>query len=133
MQAAVLAVKLQYLDAWNARRQAIAARYQTAFVDLPFAVTTIRNGANPVWHLFVIATPQREALQQHLTQSGVQTLIHYPLPPHLQKAYQTLDMAQGQYPVAEQYAKQVLSLPIGPQLSDADVEHTIDAVGAFFN
>jgi dTDP-4-amino-4,6-dideoxygalactose transaminase len=133
IQAAVLAVKLQYLDAWNARRQAIAARYQTAFVDLPFAVPTIRNGANPVWHLFVIATPQREALQQHLTQSGVQTLIHYPLPPHLQKAYQTLDMAQGQYPVAEQYAKQVLSLPIGPQLSDADVEHTIDAVGAFFN
>jgi len=133
IQAAVLAVKLKYLDAWNARRQAIAARYQSAFADLPMVLPSTPKGANPVWHLYVIATPQREALQQHLTQSGVQTLIHYPVPPHLQQAYQSLGMTQGQYPVAEQYAQQVLTLPIGPQLSDEAVDHTIDAVRAFYS
>ncbi len=132
IQAAVLAVKLNYLDAWNARRQAIATRYLTAFADLQLALPTLPATANPVWHLYVVATPQRNALQQHLTQCGVQTLIHYPVPPHLQLAYQTLGMSKGQYPVAEQYAQQVLSLPIGPQLSDEEVEHTINAVKSFF-
>lgn len=132
IQAAVLAIKLKYLDAWNARRQAIAAQYQAAFTDIPITLPSTPHGANPVWHLYVIATPQREALQQHLTQSGVQTLIHYPVPPHLQLAYQHVGFAKGQYPVAEQYAQQVLSLPIGPQMSDEEVAHTIEAVKSFY-
>lgn len=132
IQAAVLAVKLKYLDAWNARRQAIAARYQTAFADLPLTLPMTPIGANPVWHLYVVATKQRDTLQQHLTQAGVQTLIHYPVPPHLQQAYQHAGFSKGQYPLAEQYAQQMLSLPIGPQLSDDDVAHTIAAVQRFF-
>lgn len=132
IQAAVLAVKLKYLDAWNSRRQAIAARYQTALADLPLTLPSTPAGACSVWHLYVVATPQRDALQQHLTQSGVQTLIHYPVPPHLQQAYKHLSMVPGSYPLAEQYAQQILSLPIGPQLSDADVETTISAIRAFF-
>lgn len=132
IQAAVLAVKLKYLDAWNARRQTIAARYQAALADLPLVLSKTPAGASPVWHLYVVATPQRDALQQHLTQSGVQTLIHYPVPPHKQQAYQHSSAAQASYPLAEQYAQQVLSLPMGPQLSDADVEATITAVRTFF-
>lgn len=132
IQAAVLTVKLKYLDAWNARRQAIAARYQAALADLPLTLPITPTGANPVWHLYVVATAQRAALQQHLTQSGVQTLIHYPVPPHKQQAYQHSPVAQTNYPLAEQYAQQTLSLPIGPQLSDAEVETTIAAVRAFF-
>ncbi|EUJ09247.1 putative PLP-dependent enzyme possibly involved in cell wall biogenesis [Methylophilaceae bacterium 11] len=132
IQAAVLTVKLKYLDAWNARRQAIAARYQAALADLPLTLPITPTGANPVWHLYVLATAQRDALQQHLTQSGVQTLIHYPVPPHKQQAYQHSPVAQTNYPLAEQYALQTLSLPIGPQLSDAEVETTIAAVRAFF-
>jgi len=132
IQAAVLTVKLKYLDAWNARRQAIAARYQAALADLPLTLPITPTGANPVWHLYVVATAQRDALQQHLTQSGVQTLIHYPVPPHKQQAYQHSPVAQTNYPLAEQYAQQTLSLPIGPQLSDAEVETTIAAVRAFF-
>lgn len=132
IQAAVLAVKLKYLDAWNARRQSIAARYQAALADLPITLPTTPAGASSVWHLYVVATPQRDALQQHLTASGVQTLIHYPVPPHKQQAYQHSSVAQANYPLAEQYAKQILSLPIGPQLSDADVETTISAIHTFF-
>lgn len=132
IQAAVLAVKLKYLDAWNARRQTIAARYQAALADLPLVLPTTPAGASPVWHLYVVATPQRDALQQYLTQSGVQTLIHYPVPPHKQQAYQHLPIAQASYPLAEQYAQQTLSLPIGPQMSDADVEATITVVRTFF-
>jgi len=132
IQAAVLTVKLKYLDAWNARRQAIAARYQAALADFPLTLPITPTGANPVWHLYVVATAQRAALQQHLTQSGVQTLIHYPVPPHKQQAYQHSPVAQTNYPLAEQYAQQTLSLPIGPQLSDAEVETTIAAVRAFF-
>lgn len=132
IQAAVLTVKLKYLDAWNARRQAIATRYQAAFVDLPLSLPTTSVGATPVWHLYVVATSQRDALQQHLTQSGIQTLIHYPVPPHLQQAYKRMPVAQGSYPLAEQYAQQALSLPIGPQLSDADVATTIAAVRDFY-
>jgi len=132
IQAAVLTVKLKYLDAWNARRQTIAARYQAALADLPLTLPITPTGANPVWHLYVVATAQRAALQQHLTQSGVQTLIHYPVPPHKQQAYQHSPVAQTNYPLAEQYAQQTLSLPIGPQLSDAEVETTIAAVRAFF-
>ncbi|WP_047535293.1 DegT/DnrJ/EryC1/StrS family aminotransferase [Methylotenera sp. N17] len=132
IQAAVLTVKLKYLDAWNARRQAIAARYQAALADLPLTLPITPTGANPVWHLYVVATAQRDALQQHLTQYGVQTLIHYPVPPHKQQAYQHSPVAQTNYPLAEQYAQQTLSLPIGPQLSDAEVETTIAAVRAFF-
>lgn len=132
IQAAVLAIKLKYLDSWNARRQTIAARYQEALADLPLTLPSKAEGAIPVWHLYVVATPQRDALQQHLTQSGVQTLIHYPVPPHKQQAYQHSPVAQASYPLAEQYAQQILSLPIGPQLSDADVETTISAIRTFF-
>lgn len=131
IQAAVLDVKLQQLDAWNARRQAIAAQYHQAFANLPLGLMHTPHYAEPVWHLYVVATPLRDALQAHLAKANIQTLIHYPVPPHQQLAYAPLGLTHG-FPVAEMHAQQVLSLPIGPHLTAAAVEKIIQSVQQFF-
>jgi dTDP-4-amino-4,6-dideoxygalactose transaminase len=123
LQAAVLAVKLRYLDEWNERRRSIAGCYQDHLgdvveIDLP----TVPNWAEPAWHLFVIQTDDRDALAGRLNAAGVQTLIHYPIPPHLQRAYAELDLREGGFPIAERLASRVLSLPIGPHLSSDGAE-----------
>lgn len=128
IQAAALSVKLKYLDAWNQRRQAIAKTYSQALGGLAIGLPNVPTWADPVWHLYVVATPERGALQSQLASAGVQTLIHYPVPPHLQKAYQILDIKAGSLPRAEQFAKQVLSLPIGPHLAASDVEHVLSVL-----
>jgi dTDP-4-amino-4,6-dideoxygalactose transaminase len=131
MQAAVLSVKLKHLDDWNLRRQKIAAQYQQAFADLPLTLPKVPESAESVWHLYVVASPQRDALQAYLKHAGIQSLIHYPIPPHLQQAY--ADLTVSGLPIAEQYANQVLSLPIGPQLEPAQVDAVIRAVREYFN
>lgn len=115
LQAAILRVKLQHLDHWNQRRREIAASYIEQFanasqITLPF----VPEWADPCWHLFVIRHPHRDALQAHLAQAGIGTLIHYPIPPHLQQAYRHLGYNLGTFPIAETLAREVLSLPIGP-------------------
>jgi dTDP-4-amino-4,6-dideoxygalactose transaminase len=117
IQAAVLTVKLKYLDAWNDRRCAIANAYSLQLKSSNLALPQVPEWAEPVWHLYVVRSTKREALQQTLIEAGIGHLIHYPIPPHLQKAYQGLELKQGSLPIAEQYANQVLSLPIGPQLN----------------
>lgn len=131
VQAAVLAVKLKHLDTWNQRRQTIAAQYHEAFANLPLALMPVPTWASPVWHLYVVATPQRDALQAHLTKAGIQTLIHYPVPPHRQQAYHGSGLPSS-LPMAERYANEVLSLPIGPHLTASEVEKVIHTVGQFF-
>lgn len=117
LQAAILRVKLQHLDEWNQRRQKLAQLYlrelQGTSVILPF----VPPWAEPVWHLFVIRTPQRQTLQEKLHAAGIGTLIHYPIPPHRQAAYADLDLNQKPFPLAEQLAQEVLSLPISPHHS----------------
>ena len=130
-QAAALRVKLRHLDAWNARRSAIATRYLTELPGTGLALPTVAAEAEPVWHLFVVRSPERERLQRYLAEQGIQTLIHYPIPPHLQRAYGDLGFAAGAFPVAERLADEVLSLPMGPHLADADVERVIAAVHGF--
>jgi len=132
IQAAVLAVKLKHLDTWNKRRQDIARIYSRALAGLPLALPQVPDWAEAVWHLFVIATPQRELLQTYMTRTGIQTLIHYPAPPHLQAAYRDLSLAAGNLPVAERYANEVLSLPIGPQLAMPDVGKVVDVLTGYF-
>jgi dTDP-4-amino-4,6-dideoxygalactose transaminase len=132
IQAAVMSVKLKYLDSWNQRRRSIAKIYNNAFAALPIDLPQIPSWADSVWHLYVIATSERDALQAYLANSGVQTLIHYPVPSHLQQAYQDLELTVNSYPIAERYSKQVLSLPIGPQLKIDDAENTIEVVKRFF-
>lgn len=124
LQAAVLRVKLRHLDAGNARRRDIATRYMAGLAG---AVETpvVARGAEPSWHLYVVRSPDRDGLAARLRERGVETLIHYPTPPHKQAAFAG---TAGSLPVAERLAAEVLSLPIGPHLSDADVDAVIAAV-----
>jgi dTDP-4-amino-4,6-dideoxygalactose transaminase len=128
IQAAVLNVKLKYLDAWNARRRDIANIYNAELKNTHLALPTTPNWAEPVWHLYVVRTAQREQLQNTLRQADIGHLIHYPIPPHLQEAYQALNLKPGSLPIAEQYANEVLSLPIGPQLYKQSLEQVIDVL-----
>jgi dTDP-4-amino-4,6-dideoxygalactose transaminase len=128
LQAAILRVKLAHLDEWNARRSAIAARYQQGLIGSGLTLPFVPDWAEPAWHLYVVQHPQREALQKKLTEAGIGTLIHYPIPPHLQSAYATMAYEQGSFPISENIHNEVLSLPIGPSLSLSDAEQVIQAV-----
>jgi len=131
IQAAVLRVKLKHLDTWNARRDVIAAHYNTTLASAGLLLPTVPQWANPVWHLYVIRTKKREALRQHLTDSGIATQIHYPIPPHLQQAYSSLGYKSGSFPITESMANEALSLPIGPQLASECQNKVIAALLEF--
>ena len=128
VQAAALRVKLKVLDEWNARRARIAARYTAALQDTGLILPVVPAWAEPIWHLYVVRHPQRDMLQKSLSEAGIGTLIHYPIPPHLQKAYAGSRFRAGQFPIAERMANQLLSLPMGPQLNDAAVDAVIASV-----
>jgi dTDP-4-amino-4,6-dideoxygalactose transaminase len=130
MQAAFLRVKLKKLDEWNGRRRAVAADYLTQWhrdhgLVLPF----VPDWAEPAWHLFVVRHPKRDALQQKLSEAGIGTLIHYPIPPHLSGAYADGKWERGVFPIAENLADSVLSLPMGPHLTRSEANLVIDSVG----
>jgi dTDP-4-amino-4,6-dideoxygalactose transaminase len=131
VQAAVLGAKLTTLDAWNSRRSAQAARYLAAFADAPLVLPHVPGWAEPVWHQFVVRSSERDRLQRFLNDQGIGTIIHYPIPPHRQQAYAGLHMASDAFPLANRIADEVLSLPIGPHLTDAQQQRVIDAVLAF--
>ena len=116
LQAAILRVKLTHLDAWNARRSAIAARYKQGLAGCGLTLPHVPDWAEPAWHLYVVQHPQRDTLIKKMGDAGVGTLIHYPIPPHLQKAYTQAEWEKGAFPIAERMADQVLSLPMGPHL-----------------
>jgi dTDP-4-amino-4,6-dideoxygalactose transaminase len=126
IHAATLCVKLKVLDAWNARRAVIANRYKYKLSGLGLALPFVPDWAEPAWHLFVIQHPQRDALQKALGEAGIGTLIHYPIPPHLQKVY-AAGYAKRQFPLAEKIANQCLSLPIGPHLDESGASAVIAA------
>jgi dTDP-4-amino-4,6-dideoxygalactose transaminase len=128
IQAAALCVKLKVLDAWNARRAELASRYQTALANTALTLPFVPEWAEPSWHLFVVRSKIRDQLQPQLSQVGIGTLIHYPIPPHLQSAYAELGYRGGDFPVAEAIHREVLSLPIGPHLQDNDVDAVVEAM-----
>jgi dTDP-4-amino-4,6-dideoxygalactose transaminase len=128
LQAALLRVRLPMLDADNARRQAIAARYQAALIHPRLTLPGVLPDVEPVWHLYVVRHPERDRLQARLAEMGIGTMIHYPVPPHLQPAYADLGIAAGSLPLAERIHAEVLSLPMGPTLRDEEVDRVIDAV-----
>jgi len=128
MQAAVLRVKLRVLEEWNARRARIAHLYQQSFASLRLRLPQVSHWTHPVWHLFVIRHPERDALRKKLTEAGVGTLIHYPIPPYMQEAYADLGINSEAFPIANTLAREVLSLPLGPHLSDADAARVIEVV-----
>lgn len=129
LQAAILLVKLRRLDALNADRRRIAARYFATLSDLPgLQLPQVTDGAAPVWHLFPVRHAARDRLADALNAAGVQTMVHYPVPPHLQPAYLALGHRAGQFPVAEAIADSTLSLPIWPGMTDAQIDHVCHAV-----
>ncbi|CAG2151485.1 DegT/DnrJ/EryC1/StrS family aminotransferase [Ralstonia mannitolilytica] len=128
LQAAFLRVKLPHLDAENARRQSIAEQYQTAFRETELLLPEIHPFATSVWHLYVVRHPNREKLLQSLNEKGIGTMIHYPIPPHLQDAYRDLNYGLGSLPITERIHEQVLSLPMGPTMTDEQVQTVIVAV-----
>jgi dTDP-4-amino-4,6-dideoxygalactose transaminase len=128
IQAATLTAKLPHLDRWNARRRAIAARYLDELAQTELGLPTVLADADPVWHLFVVRHPRRDELRATLSDAGIQTLIHYPIPPHLQGAYREMGLGVGDLPISEAIHRQVLSLPIGPHMTDDQVSLVIDSV-----
>ena len=128
MQAAVLRVKLRKLDEWNGRRSVVAARYLDALRDAGLTLPFVPSWADPVFHLFVLRTGRREEFMEFLKARGIGTLIHYPVPPHLQQAYQALGWKEGSLPLTEQIHREVVSLPMGPHMSAQEVETVIQAV-----
>ena len=133
IQAAMLDIKLKYLDQETQHRRYIASLYlngiKNPLIQLPLKEVNAETYEQHVWHLFVIRTEHREALQKYLLEHGVQTLIHYPIPPHKQQAYKEWnDMS---YPISEQIHDEVLSLPMGPTLSAVDAERVIALCNEF--
>ncbi len=132
LQAAFLRVKLRRLDRWNGVRRRLAARYQEKLTGLgaQLRLPVERPGTDHSWHLYVVQLAGRAAVQAHLRERGIETLIHYPIPNHRQEAYGTTYAACA-LPIAERLADTVLSLPMGPHLSERDVDEVCDAlVGA---
>lgn len=132
IQAAVLRVRLKHLDQWNSRRASLAARYLMGLRDSPLVLPEVPPGCESIWHVFVVRHPLRDRLQKHLADAGINTLIHYPIPPHRQEAYAGLGFEPGRFPIAERLAHEVLSLPMGPQLGENEVDTVVGAVRDFF-
>lgn len=128
IQAAILAIKLRHLDAWNARRQEIAKFYLNRLADTGVVLPQVPNWAEPVWHLFVVQAQARDDFAASLAEQGVQSVIHYPIPPHRQQAYADLGFGEGTFPIAEYLATRVLSLPIGPHLTMEQAAQVVAAV-----
>ncbi|AHM61781.1 4-keto.6-deoxy-N-acetyl-D-hexosaminyl-(Lipid carrier) aminotransferase [Flammeovirgaceae bacterium 311] len=129
LQSAVLSVKLKYLLTDTLRRRTIAQEYRRSINNPEVILPFVPHEEGHVWHLFVVRTEKRDELQEFLSQKGIQTLIHYPIPPHKQKAY--ADLNNLSFPVTEKIHKEVLSLPISPVMEDNEVERVIEAVNGF--
>jgi dTDP-4-amino-4,6-dideoxygalactose transaminase len=128
VQAAVLRVKLRHLPEWNARRARVAARYKAELAHCGLTLPFVPDWADPAWHLYCVRHPQRDRLRERLAEVGIETLIHYPIPPHLQGAYASLAYGKGAFPVAEKMAETLISLPISPAMSEEQTSRVIDAL-----
>ena len=132
LHAAFLREKLKVVEAWNARRATVAKRYIHALEKRALQLPYVPDTCQPVWHQFVIQTLHRDALQKKLADSQISTLIHYPIPPHLQEAYITSGWCRGDFPLAERMADRVLSLPMGPHIAPNEIDFVcqklIDAI-----
>lgn len=134
LQAAFLRAKLKVLREWNQRRSGLAERYIQALIQIPeINLPIIKEGFESVWHQFVVCSDARDSLQKELEKHGVGTLIHYPIPPHLSEAYSDMGYPEKYFPVAEELAKTVLSLPMGPHLKRQHVDYITNLIRAFFN
>ena len=132
VQAALLRVKLKYLDRWNEERRKKAEIYTKAFKDARITCPVELESSRHVYHLYVIRTKRRDSLQSFLKGRGIETLIHYPVPIHLQEAYQELNYRKGDFPVTEQCAGEILSLPFFPELTEEEMEEVQREMMSYF-
>ena len=132
LQAAVLRVKLRHLDGWNAQRRQVAAWYNERLAGLPVVRPFVLEGAEPVYHLYVIRTERRDALRDYLSERGIGVGMHYPIPLPRTEAYQGLGFRKGQFPVTERAAGEILSLPMFAEMTEAQVDEVVGAMRAFF-
>jgi dTDP-4-amino-4,6-dideoxygalactose transaminase len=133
LQAAILLAKLPHLEADNARRAAIAARYCEGLSGLPLALPATGKGGTHVYHLYVVACDERDALMEHLGRHGIGCGIHYPVPVHVQKGYaERIRIVEGGLKVTEQAARRVISIPIYPELGDAEIDSVVAAIHDFY-
>ena len=134
LQAGFLSIKLKHLNKWSKQRNHIASLYNQMLHGVGDVITPeLAKGATSVYHLYVIRTNKRDELQQYLNTHEVGTLIHYPLPPHLQEAYQELGYQKGDFPLAETIADTCLSLPLFPGLTDEQVEQVCNTIKQFYH
>lgn len=133
LQAAILDVKLKHLNEWNTERVELAAKYNEDLSGIKeLTLPLVTDNCTHVYHLYVIRTERRDELQAYLAKYNIGTLIHYPIPPHLQKAYAEMNFKKGQFPIAEKMAETCLSLPLYPGLKHAELEFVVGVIRNFF-
>lgn len=131
IQAAFLRIKLTHLDELIAQRRKIAKMYLEGIDNSKIILPSLRDNATHVWHLFVVRCEERERLMSFLEDKGIHVQIHYPIPPHLQKCYEFLGHKEGEFPITEKYAKNVLSLPLFNGMTDEEVNYVIECINEF--
>ena len=134
LQAAILLVKLKYLDSWNKKRRLIADLYTNKLNEsLPFIITPKEyKDRKSVYHLYIIRVPKRNKLLKYLNERGIGASIHYPTPIHLQKAYKYLGYKRGDLPLSEKIAGEIISLPIYPELTETKINYIVDTIKNFY-
>ena len=132
IQCAVLNVKLKYLDKWNNRRRQIAAYYSERFKNTDVIAPAEIPGTHHVYHQYVVRVPRRDSAKEYLQKHGIGSAIYYPRPLHLQECFQDLGYKEGAFPVSEQACREVLALPVFPELTDAQIQHVADTLLAFY-
>lgn len=133
IQASVLRIKLRYLAEWTAERRRLASLYHKSLKNAGDIVLPVsRKEAYHVYHLYVLRTSHRDKLKTYLADRGIETMIHYPTPPHLQKSYRDLNFKSGHFPLTERTAETILSLPLWPGLTDDEVHRVSECIHAFF-
>ena len=134
LQAAFLRAKLPHLEEWNTRRKKIARIYQEQLGALEWLTLPLApDWADPAWHLYVVRCAERDRFQAYLKQKGIETLIHYPIPPHLSEAYAEFGMGAGLFPISEEMAQTVISIPMGPHLEEGAVQEVVEVIQSFPN
>jgi dTDP-4-amino-4,6-dideoxygalactose transaminase len=131
IQGAILSVKLRHIDSWNKRKAQIVQRYRIGIKNPRLVLQTISKDITPAYHLFVVATDDRQKFMRHMEEKRVDTAMHYPVPCHLQKAYASLKYRKGDLPNTEHIASRCVSLPLFPELTDSEVSRVIEAVNSY--
>ncbi|MGH7953886.1 MAG: DegT/DnrJ/EryC1/StrS family aminotransferase [Limisphaerales bacterium] len=132
IQGAVLGVKLKHLEKWTDERRRVAHRYHELLKDTPLLLPLEASYAQSAWHLYVVRHPRRDDLKKYLEENGVGCALHYPVPLHLQKCYANLGYKAGDFPVAEKAARECLSLPIFPELTEEQIQRVVEVIKSFF-